>query len=53
MLSACANAMKAMSPFVIGGTSTVRVVRIGFTVLREPFSWTKLAAVLLIAWTAP
>lgn len=48
-LSAYANGMKATSSFLIGGTTTVLVVVIGFAVLREPFSWTKLGAVLLIA----
>ena len=48
-LSAYARGLKVTSSFVIGGTSTVLVLLIGFMVLREPFSWTKLFAIGLIA----
>ena len=48
-LSAYTRGLKATSSLVIGGTSTVLVVVIGFLVLREPFTWLKLVALLLIA----
>jgi drug/metabolite transporter (DMT)-like permease len=48
-LSAYANGLKVTSSFVIGGTSTVLVLLIGFMVLREPFTWLKLFSVALIA----
>ncbi len=48
-LSAYASGLKVTSTFVIGGTSTVLVLLIGFMVLREPFSWLKLLSVALIA----
>jgi uncharacterized membrane protein len=48
-LSAYASGLKVTSSFVIGGTSTVLVLLIGFMVLREPFTWIKLSAVGLIA----
>lgn len=48
-LSAYASGLKVTSSFVIGGTSTVLVLLIGFMVLREPFTWMKLFAVGLIA----
>jgi len=48
-LSAYASGLKVTSSFVIGGTSTVLVLLIGFMVLKEPFTWMKLFAVGLIA----
>jgi drug/metabolite transporter (DMT)-like permease len=48
-LSAYRGGLKATSSLVIGGTSTVLVVVIGFLVLREPFTWLKLVALVLIA----
>ena len=48
-LSAYASGLKVTSSFVIGGTSTVIVLLIGFMVLREPFTWRKLFAAGLIA----
>ena len=48
-LAAYANGLKVTSSFVIGGTSTILVLLIGFLLLREPFTWTKLFAVGLIA----
>ena len=36
------------SSFVIGGTSTVLVLLVGFMFLNEPFTWRKLFAVALI-----
>ena len=48
-LSAYTRGLKATSSLVIGGTSTVLVVVVGFLILREPFTWTKLLALALIA----
>ena len=47
-LSAYARGLKVTSSFVIGGTSAVLVILVGFLVLREPFTWMKLLAVALI-----
>ena len=47
-LSAYAAGLRATSSFVIAGTTTVLVLLVGFVVLREPFSWTKLVAIALI-----
>jgi len=48
-LLAYASGLRVTSSFVIGGTSTVLVLLIGFLFLREPFSWAKLFAIALIA----
>ena len=48
-LSAYASGLKVTSSFMISGTSTGLVLLVGFIVLREPFTWTKLLAVGLIA----
>jgi drug/metabolite transporter (DMT)-like permease len=48
-LSAYARGLQATSSLVIGGTSTVLVVVVGFLILREPFTWGKLLALALIA----
>ncbi len=48
-LSAYASGLKVTSSFMISGTSTALVLLVGFMVLREPFTWTKLLAVGLIA----
>ncbi len=48
-LLAYAHGLRVTSSFVIGGTSTVLVLLIGFVFLREPFTWRKLFAVALIA----
>ena len=48
-LSAYASGLKVTSSFMISGTSTGLVLLVGFMVLREPFTWTKLLAVGLIA----
>ena len=48
-LSAYASRLKVTSSFMISGTSTGLVLLVGFLVLREPFTWTKLLAVGLIA----
>jgi len=47
-LSAYAHGLKVTSSFVIGGTSAVLVLIVGFSVLREPITWTRLLAVALI-----
>jgi len=47
-LSAYARGLKITSSFVIGGTSAVLVLMVGFLVLREPFTSTKPLAVALI-----
>ena len=48
-LLAYANGLRVTSSFVIGGTSTALVLFIGFLFLKEPFTWTKLFAIGLIA----
>ena len=48
-LLAYASGLRVTSSFVIGGTSTVLVLLIGFMILKEPFTWTKLFAIGLIA----
>jgi drug/metabolite transporter (DMT)-like permease len=48
-LLAYASGLRVTSSFVIGGTSTILVLLIGFMFLKEPFTWTKLLAVGLIA----
>lgn len=40
--------LKITSSFMIGGTSTARVLLIGFVLLKEPFTWLKLLAIGLI-----
>jgi drug/metabolite transporter (DMT)-like permease len=47
-LLAYASGLRVTSSFVIGGTSTVLVLLIGFMFLNEPFTWRKLFAVALI-----
>ena len=47
-LSAYAGGLKVTSSFVIAGTTTAIVLLVGFLVLREPFSWTKVVAIALI-----
>jgi drug/metabolite transporter (DMT)-like permease len=48
-LSAYASGLRITSSFVIGGSATALVLLVGFLVLREPFTWTKLLAIALIA----
>jgi drug/metabolite transporter (DMT)-like permease len=48
-LSAYASGLRVTSSFVIGGTSTILVLLVGFMFLKEPFTWTKLFAIGLIA----
>ena len=47
-LLAYASGLRVTSSFVIGGISTVLVLLVGFLVLKEPFSWSKLVAIGLI-----
>jgi drug/metabolite transporter (DMT)-like permease len=47
-LSAYARGLKVTSLFVIGGTSAALVLLVGFLLLREPFTWLKLLAIVLI-----
>jgi len=49
MLSAYASGLRITSSFAIGGTAAVLVLLVGFLVLKEPFTWTKLLAVVLVA----
>jgi uncharacterized membrane protein len=48
-LLAYASGLRVTSSFVIGGTSAALVLLIGFLFLKEPFTWTKLFAIGLIA----
>jgi len=48
-LAAYTNGLKVTSSFIIGGISTILVLLVGFLFLREPFRWTKLFAIALIA----
>jgi uncharacterized membrane protein len=48
-LSAYASGLRVTSTLMISGASTAVVLVVGFLLLREPFSWTKLAALGLIA----
>ena len=41
-------AMRASSSFLIGGTSTLLVLLVGFLVLQEPFTWGRLLAIALL-----
>jgi uncharacterized membrane protein len=47
-LSAYASGLRVTSSFVIGGTSSVLVLLVGFLLLRDPFTWVKLVAIGLI-----
>ena len=47
-LLAYAHGLRVTSSFVIGGTSTILVLLIGFIFLNEPFTWRRLCAVALI-----
>jgi drug/metabolite transporter (DMT)-like permease len=47
-LSAYASGLRITSAFIIGGTSAALVLLVGFGLMREPFSWSKLLAILLI-----
>ena len=48
-LLAYASGLRVTSSFVIGGTSTLLVLIVGFFFLKEPFTWRKLFAIGLIA----
>jgi drug/metabolite transporter (DMT)-like permease len=48
-LLAYASGLKVTSSFVIGGTSTILVLLVGFLFLKEPLTWRKLFAIGLIA----
>ena len=48
-LLAYASGLRVTSSFVIGGTSTLLVLLVGFLFLKEPFTWRKLVAIGLIA----
>ena len=48
-LLAYASGLKVTSSFVIGGTSTILVLLVGFLFLKEPLTWWKLFAIGLIA----
>ena len=48
-LLAYASGLRVTSSFVIGGTSTILVMLVGFLVLKEPVTWKKLVAIGLIA----
>jgi uncharacterized membrane protein len=48
-LSAYASGLRVTSTLMISGASTAVVLVVGFLLLREPFSWTKLLALGLIA----
>jgi drug/metabolite transporter (DMT)-like permease len=47
-LLAYASGLRVTSSFVIGGTSTLLVLLVGFLFLKEPFTWAKLLAIGLI-----
>jgi drug/metabolite transporter (DMT)-like permease len=47
-LLAYQHGLRVTSSFVIGGTSTLVVLLVGFMLLHEPFTWGRLLAVALI-----
>ena len=47
-LFAYASGLRITSSFIIGGTSTVLLLAVGFLLLKEPFTWTKLLAIGLV-----
>jgi drug/metabolite transporter (DMT)-like permease len=47
-LLAYTSGLKVTSSVMIGGVSTVVIMLIGFLILKEPFSWTRLLAIGLI-----
>ena len=47
-LLAYERGLRVTSSFLIGGTSTLVVLLVGFVALHEPFTWTRLAAIALI-----
>jgi multidrug transporter EmrE-like cation transporter len=47
-LAAYANGLKVTSSFLISGISAILILLVGFLILKEPFTWTKLLAIGLI-----
>jgi len=47
-LLAYERGLRVTSSFLIGGTSTVVVLLVGFLVLQEPLTWGRLAAIAMI-----
>jgi drug/metabolite transporter (DMT)-like permease len=47
-LLAYQHGLRVTSSFVIGGTSTLAVLLVGFLLIQEPFSWGRLLAIVLI-----
>lgn len=47
-LLAYQHGLRVTSSFLIGGTSTLVVLLVGFLLLHEPFAWGRLLAVVLI-----
>lgn len=47
-LLAYERGLRVTSSFIIGGTSTVLVLLVGFLALREPVTWMRLLAIALI-----
>ena len=47
-LFAYASGLRITSSFIIGGTSTVLLLVVGFVFLKEPFTWAKLFAIGLV-----
>ncbi|HEV8306899.1 MAG TPA: EamA family transporter [Methylomirabilota bacterium] len=48
-LLAFSHGLEVTASFIVGGVHTSLILLVGFLVLREAFSWTKVLAVLLIA----
>ena len=48
-LLAYERGLRVTASFVIGGTSTVCVLVVGFLVLQEPLTWARILAIALIA----
>jgi drug/metabolite transporter (DMT)-like permease len=47
-LLAYERGLRVTSSFIIGGTATVLVLLVGFLALREPVTWIRLLAIVLI-----
>jgi multidrug transporter EmrE-like cation transporter len=48
-LLAYERGLRVTSSFIIGGTSAALVLLVGFVALREPVTWARLLAIVLIA----
>ena len=48
-LLAYERGLRVTASFIIGGTSTVCVLLVGFVALQEPLTWVRLLAIVLIA----